>query len=248
MLSDSPKVFISYSHDSEQHKASILALADRLCREGLDCTIDQYINGFPAEGWQRWMETQIEHADFVLVVCTPRYLKRYRGLDDNGGRGVTFEGVVISQTLYDAYYRNTKFVPVLPDDGNFDNVPLPLKGFGAFKVNTDYEGLYRYLTGQAAVAKPDVGERVKLKPNENQPNKPINNKPTRTDNPAQTQGREAMSDTMKAALIGGVFVLLGAIITGLFVLWTAPNNEIHGNSNNIITGDGNQVINKEAEK
>ncbi len=253
MPPDSPKVFISYSHDSEQHKASILALADRLCREGLDCTIDQYINGFPPEGWQRWMETQIENADFVLVVCTPLYLKRYRGLDDDGGRGVTFEGVVISQTLYDAYYRNTKFVPVLPDDGDFDNVPLPLKGFSAFKVSADYEGFYRYLTGQAAVTKPDVGERVKLKPNKNQPNKPINNKPTRTDNLTQPRGVKTITDTMKAALIGGVFVLLGAIITGLFVLWTAPNdtppgNTTHGDSSPIITGNGNKVINGEAEK
>ncbi len=248
MPPDSPKVFISYSHDSEQHKASILALANRLCREGLDCTIDQYINGFPSEGWQRWMETQIEYADFILVVCTPRYLKRFRGLDNDGGRGSTFEGVVISQTLYDTYYRNTKFVPVLPDDGDFDNVPLPLKGFTAFKMGADYEGLYRYLTGQAAVSKPDVGERVKLKPNENQPNKPISNKPTRTDNPAQTQGVKTMSDTMKAALIGGLFVLLGAIITGLFVLWGTPGNTTHGDSSPIITGDGNKVINGEAEK
>ncbi len=63
MPPDSPKVFISYSHDSEQHKASILALADRLCREGLDCTIDQYINGFPPEGWQRWMDSNSQLED-----------------------------------------------------------------------------------------------------------------------------------------------------------------------------------------
>ncbi len=126
------------------------------------------------------METQIENADFVLVVCTPFYLKRYRGLDDDGGRGVTFEGVVISQTLYDAYYRNTKFVPVLPDDGDFDNVPLPLKGFGAFRANTDYEGLYRYLTGQAAVAKPDIGEMIRLEASATSANEPLANKPPQT--------------------------------------------------------------------
>ncbi|MEZ5479241.1 MAG: toll/interleukin-1 receptor domain-containing protein [Thiolinea sp.] len=156
------KLFISYSHDSAPHRAAVLSLANRLRQDGLDCMIDQYVNGFPAEGWQRWMETQIEQADFVLVVCTALYLKRYRGLDEDGGRGVTFEGVVISQTLYDAYYRNTKFVPVLPDDGDFEQVPLALKGFGAFRMGADYEGLYRYLTGQAVVVAPELGERVVL--------------------------------------------------------------------------------------
>ena len=69
-----PQVFISYSHDSDDHKQSILALSDRLRSDGIDCQIDQYLNGAPAQGWQRWMEGQIEAADFVLVVCTKIYL------------------------------------------------------------------------------------------------------------------------------------------------------------------------------
>lgn len=107
------RVFISYSHDSEAHRAFVLQLANRLCADGLTCEIDQYINGFLAEGWQRWMETQIEQANFVLLVCTENYLKRYRGQGIVGGRGVNFEGLVISQTLYDTYYRDTKFIPVM---------------------------------------------------------------------------------------------------------------------------------------
>ena len=46
-----------------------------------------------------WMEDQIEEADFVLVVCTEIYLKRYRGKDTDGGRGVTYEDAIISQTI-----------------------------------------------------------------------------------------------------------------------------------------------------
>ena len=172
MSPPSPKIFISYSHDSKQHKTFILTLANRLRQDRLDCIIDQYVNGFPAEGWPRWMETQVEQADFVLVVCTPLYLKRYRGLDEDGGRGVNFEGVVISQTLYDNYYRNTKFLPVLPDDGNFDNVPLALKGFGEFRAGQDYEKIYRFLTGQAAVSKPVMGEPVILDGGKNLSNTP----------------------------------------------------------------------------
>lgn len=36
------KVFISYSHDSPEHKDRVLALSDRLRADGVDCYIDQY--------------------------------------------------------------------------------------------------------------------------------------------------------------------------------------------------------------
>ncbi|NBQ67831.1 MAG: TIR domain-containing protein, partial [Nitrosomonadaceae bacterium] len=157
-------IFISYSHDSDTHRAFVRNLAKDLRRDGLDCQIDQYVNGFPPEGWQRWMETQIEHADFVLIVCTPGYLQRYRGIDPEGGRGVNFEGVVISQMLYDHYYRNTKFIPVIPEQGSLDDVPLPLKGFTTYQLPQDYTALYRLLTDQHATPAPPVGNIIYLPP------------------------------------------------------------------------------------
>lgn len=143
------KIFISYSHDSELHREFVRGISDRLRQEGLDCLIDQYINGFPPEGWQCWMENQIEAADFVLLVCTETYLRRYRKQETEGGRGVTFEGVVISQTLYDHYYRNTKFIPMIPTHGSLDHVPLTLKPYSTYCLPSDYDKLYRVLTGQA---------------------------------------------------------------------------------------------------
>ncbi|MFZ1386197.1 MAG: SEFIR domain-containing protein [Thiolinea sp.] len=149
------KVFISYSHDSDAHRQRVLALSDQLREDSVDCYIDQYLNGWPAEGWQRWMEKQIELADFVLVVCTPLYLRRFRGEDREGGRGVNFEGVIISQVLYDDFQQNTKFIPVIPDDGSLDNVPRMLKSGSAYLFGNQYEALYRVLTGQPlATAKP----------------------------------------------------------------------------------------------
>lgn len=219
------RLFISYSHDSGAHRDYVLALANRLRADGLDCRIDQYVNGFPAEGWQRWMETQVETADFVLVVCTPLYLKRYRGLDHEGGRGVTFEGVVISQSLYDAYYLNTKFVPVLPEHGVLDSVPLPLKGFGAFRVMTEYEALYRYLTGQAKVVAPELGERL-VKPlhidgSIERERSSITHFLKRKR--LESRAYNGMSTTVKTLWVGCVFTLLMIVAAGLFVLLAAPN-------------------------
>lgn len=152
------RVFISYSHDSDAHRDFVRGVSDRLRTDGLECLIDQYINGFPPEGWQRWMENQIEAADFVLLVCTETYLRRYRGQETDGGRGVTFEGVVISQTLYDHYYRNTKFIPLIPTHGSLDHVPLTLKSYSTYCLPSDYDKLYRVLTGQAEYIAPPLGE------------------------------------------------------------------------------------------
>lgn len=155
MSTNPPKVFISYSHDSAEHKQQVLALSDKLRNDGVDCFIDQYVNGWPPEGWQRWMEKQIENADFVLIVCTPQYLRRFKGEDREGGRGVNFEGVIISQTLYDQFQQNGKFIPVLPDDGQIDNVPLMLKSGSTYYFGKQYEELYRVLTAQpSAEARP----------------------------------------------------------------------------------------------
>lgn len=157
-----PRVFISYSHDSEEHKDWVLNLSERLRNEGLDCRIDQHINGFPPEGWTSWMEDQIEQADFVLMVCTANYLNRFKRKDAAGGRGVAFEGIVITQTLYDAYFHNTKFIPVIPETGSFDHVPLALKQYGPFRLPQDYDALYRFLTQQPQVIAPPLGPIVKM--------------------------------------------------------------------------------------
>ena len=158
-----PRVFISYSHDSDEHRDFVRGLADRLRAEGVESWIDQYVPGFPAQGWQRWMESEIEQADFVLLVCTPLYHQRFKGEDREGGRGVNFEGVVISQLLYDNFQQNTKFLPVLPESGHFEDVPVALRGH-FFQLENDYPKLYRVLTQQPEVIPPPVGQTVPLPP------------------------------------------------------------------------------------
>src|SRR5437773_1129213 len=91
-----PKVFISYSHDSREHLDRVLDLSDRLRSEGVDCHIDQYEIS-PSEGWPRWMQNRIGWANFVLVICTEVYLRRFEGRETTGaGRGVTFEGAILT--------------------------------------------------------------------------------------------------------------------------------------------------------
>ena len=83
MASDPPKVLISYSHDSVDHQERVLALAERLRKEGVDAQIDQYVPGTPEEAWPRWMLDRLDWADFVLAVCTETYYRRFRGHEES---------------------------------------------------------------------------------------------------------------------------------------------------------------------
>ena len=110
---ESPRVFISYSHDSPEHRAQVLALSNRLRAGGIDgmggidCRIDQYEMA-PDVGWPTWCDEQIEDSKFVLVICTHTYLKRFKKKEDpDRGFGVTFEGHVITQELYNGRGKNT---------------------------------------------------------------------------------------------------------------------------------------------
>jgi hypothetical protein len=158
-----PKLLISYSHDSPEHMARVLALSDRLRAEGVDSQLDQYETS-PPEGWPRWTLNQIEWADFVLVVCTATYNRRFRGMEEKGkGRGVTWEGAVLTQDLYDAAAHNTKFIPVVLSEEDAAHIPLMLRGATFYVLNTEdgHEALYRHLTSQPRTQKPGLG---KLRP------------------------------------------------------------------------------------
>lgn len=106
MSETAPKVFISYSWDSEDHKKRVLALANTLRDPwGIEADIDQYVRAkppfTPSQGWDLWMEKRIEWAEFVLIVCTETYKRRFKGDEQPGqGRGVTWEGTIIRQNLY----------------------------------------------------------------------------------------------------------------------------------------------------
>ena len=128
-----PRVFLSYSHDSNAHRERVLSLSVRLREDGIETFLDQYENGTPPRGWPRWMLDRLDEADRVLVICTPTYYRRFRGHEEPGqskgrGKGVDWEGAIITQEIYDARSRTTRFIPVLFDPDDESAVPEPLRG------------------------------------------------------------------------------------------------------------------------
>jgi formylglycine-generating enzyme required for sulfatase activity len=107
------------------------------------------------------MINQIEDADFVLVVCTENYERRFRGKDESGkGMGAQWEGAIITQVLYDSAPRNTVFIPVLFSPDHSASIPIPLRGATYYNLNAEggYEALYRRLTDQPLIQKPELGK------------------------------------------------------------------------------------------
>jgi hypothetical protein len=149
-MTEAPQVFISYSHDSAEHRDRVLQLADRLRADGIDAMIDQYVQS-PPQGWPAWCETQIDKAEFVLMVCTETYLRRVRGEEEPGaGHGVLWEARLIRQDVYDSGSVSSKYVPVLFCDGSPTHVPRSVRGASIYGIETPdgYEGLKRLLTAQ----------------------------------------------------------------------------------------------------
>jgi tetratricopeptide (TPR) repeat protein len=145
----SPRVFISYSHDSPEHGDQVLAFSEQLRAEGIDTELDMYVKGPPPEGWPRWHQDQIDTADFVLVICTENFYRRF-GSDraQYGGLAENWDVEVIAREIYSS--RRTKFIPVCLSDRDGVWIPEQLSSLTSYRVFSPgaYNDLVRRLTQQ----------------------------------------------------------------------------------------------------
>jgi hypothetical protein len=166
MPPERPKVFISYSHDGDEHEKRVLALADRLGEDGIDVDLDQYVSPPPAN-WPLWMESAMEAADFIVVVCSKGYLdKVQRKVEKGTGKGVKWESLLSYQQIYDSDSDSAKFIPVLLGDAEYEHIPTPMRGGSHYRPGDDreYEKLLRHLTNQPETPKPEPGPLRRLPP------------------------------------------------------------------------------------
>jgi hypothetical protein len=165
-MSTPPKVYISYTYDSQEQKDRVLDLADSLRSKGIDCRIDQYEES-PAIGWLRWMWAEIESADFVLIICTKNYLRRFQLKEDyENGRFTEWEGGIIIQGLSETSGENSKFIPIVFRDEDVQSIPMPLRPTTYYNLHTK-EGndlLLCRLTSQPPTPMPPIEERLPALP------------------------------------------------------------------------------------
>jgi len=200
-----PRVFISYSHDSDGHEEAVLQLAQQLRAAGIDAQIDRFVPD-PPEGWPRWMMAQVDGADLVLLVCSATYRRRFEGQEAPGtGRGVTFEGMLAIQHLYDADTHNTKFIPVVFDGASDNAVPLVLRPYTRYTLPRQFDQLYRRLTNQPDVVAAPLGTRRVMPPRGTSPADTSGPQPVPATG-APTSSRPPLATEVRSAGAGDVSV------------------------------------------
>jgi hypothetical protein len=151
-----PRVFISYSHDSQSHKDWVLRLASDLRAGGIDATIDQW-DLKPGQDLVAFMQTSISSSDRVLTVCTDAYRQKA----DQGSGGAGYERLIVTGELVQNI-DTRKFVPIIRDNASAA-IPASLgpRIYIDFRADAEYESkleeLLRELHGEPAAAKPPLG-------------------------------------------------------------------------------------------
>ena len=102
-----PKVFISYSHDSEEHKQWVEDLASQLDADGISIIFDQ--KNLPL-GYDitKFMEDGLSGSDRVLLICTEKYVQKANA----GVGGVGYERSIVTAELVENM-GTIKFIPVI---------------------------------------------------------------------------------------------------------------------------------------
>jgi hypothetical protein len=128
-------VFVSYSWDSAQHQAWVLALATKLRAEGgIDVILDQWHLELGARG-PEFMERAVRESVCVLVICTDDYKRRF----DNRTGGVGYEGHIITSEIINEVGKN-KFIPILRQGDWKSALPTALAGVHGADFRQDSAG------------------------------------------------------------------------------------------------------------
>jgi len=103
----SPKVFISYSWDDNNHRKWVRDFATRLREDGVDAILDLW-EAVPGDQLTTFMEKAVKTSDFVLCVCTPNYKNK----SDQRMGGVGYEGDIMTGEVF-IHQNQRKFIPIL---------------------------------------------------------------------------------------------------------------------------------------
>jgi hypothetical protein len=153
-----PKVFIPYSHDSQQHKEWVRGLATALRTNGIDAVLDQW-DLSPGQDIAAFMAGGIRTADRVLLICTELYVSKAEA----GAGGVGYERLIVTAEVVRAI-DTIKFIPIVRDNASARKVPdfLGPRLYVDFSDDTQYsaklEELMREILGASAAVRPALGE------------------------------------------------------------------------------------------
>ncbi|MBT7912980.1 toll/interleukin-1 receptor domain-containing protein [Candidatus Bathyarchaeota archaeon] len=151
-----PVVFLSYSHDSKQHRLWVAEFAGRLRENGVEVIFDQ-LDLSPGEDIPAFMENGLSTADRVLVICTDQYVRKANA----GEGGVGYEKMIVTSELLQRLNTN-RFVPIIRQSSDDELMPkfMGARFYIDLRQEPDdeaFERLLRELHKEPAIEKPPLG-------------------------------------------------------------------------------------------
>ena len=153
-----PKVFASYSHDSDEHKKWVRKFCTKLRENEVDVTLDQWDLG-PGDDRIVFMEKGVRDSDRVLAICTDAYVRKANARE----RGAGFEGYIITAELVEDLGTD-KFIPIIRQSTGKEKTPTFLKPKVYLDFTNDtqfdvsFDQLLREIHGAPLHPKPPLGE------------------------------------------------------------------------------------------
>lgn len=150
-----PRAFISYSHDSVEHKQWVLMLATKLRAAGVDAILDMW-ELEPGADLPAFMEKNLVAADRVLMICTDNYVTKANA----GTGGVGYEKMIVTADLLKTI-DSKKVIPIIRQ-ATTRNTPTFLNSKVYLDFSRDdqfefaFDELTRTLHGTPLLVKPPV--------------------------------------------------------------------------------------------
>lgn len=154
-----PRVFISYSWDSPEHRLWVESFAQELRRAGIDARLDAWRD--ESQSIDDFMMIELERADFVLAICTPRYKQKI--IENAEGEARTASGFEMGTAAALRRAGGKDVIPVLRSGTWLEAAPSSLVSYRFYDftgddVGTEFEQLRDRLLGHVR-RPPELGPR-----------------------------------------------------------------------------------------
>lgn len=162
-MTDTTKVFISYSWSSAEHEEWVIKLATELRESGVDAILDKWDlkEGHDAHAFMEKMIADVEIRK-VIIVCDRFYAEKA----DSRSGGVGTETQILSPEIY-ATQEQSKFVAVLAERDHDGKPYLPIYYRSRIYIDLSDEDLYaknfeqllRWVYDKPLHLKPEIGKK-----------------------------------------------------------------------------------------
>src|SRR3977135_3956590 len=156
-FTSAPKAFISYSHDSIDHKDWVRKLGSDLRAKGVDVVLDQW-DLVAGQDVSLFMQRGISEADQVIMICSSAYVKK----SEQGVGGAGYERLIVTAEVVNSI-DTIKFIPILRGASPSKKTPsfLGPRLYIDFENDSEYElkliELARQIHSAPAISKPPLG-------------------------------------------------------------------------------------------